>query len=977
MKVITKLTVFIFIALFSISGQSFAQSGIDNAGREFYFAFMPNWHENNSKDDLLFVFISSKTPTKGKIEYTNRFNVTSSVDFTITDPNIVKSISFDPSMFELLGQNNSGRILNSGGDTEQIKKTTFHLTSDDDVTVVIHNEARYTSDACLVYPVDALGRNYFVFSYESNFYISFPSNLSTPSQFIVVGTEDNTKVTIEPTTNTLRNGKDTQNIVLNKGEVYLVQADVTNYNTTDPKSDLTGTRVKTDKKVAVFGGHQRANIPFTEYASRDYLLSQMIPLEAWGRDVFIVPFFQPGSIDNKDNDITKITVAYDDTQIYFAGVPFTKLNRGEKITQPITEPIYVTADKPIRASLYKKSSQATNSQNGAITSSDPFMVLFPPKGQFLRSYKFINVDLPKNYNDHFVNIIVPTVSRNSLRLDNKPIVGTFLPIKGIDYSYANIGVSGGSHYITADTNFGICVYGYGQTNSYGYVGGLGLEELDWTPPEFTSTPLDCDKLSFGYSELNRKDSGLDSVIVTSISNLNYFVVDSTKSNYSARIELKDKYQDGFLSIYAIDSAGSVTRDTSIIEGFTFTLSQNNMYEFTMIQDTVRFDTTNCTTLTIKNYGIVAKDISKLKLKNGTLIELVSNQTILEPGESTDIYVCFVSGFESGWFTDTLELESGCYTEEMGSVAFYLRPDSNKPSTSTTLRDCGDALLSANELIETDYGFGEYEIINTNNLDINVEVQNEREISLYLSLKDKYIDGQYEIKFQDRAGNDTIVYGIVQGFTAAFISDLSGDLISFNLQTIGGSKCMDIMIENYGLLPITIERIELSEKLNFFIPQSQLPFTVPADTALPFKVCFFGNAPSKELLNDEMRMLFDCNEKMVKLDGETKEIIIKANSKCDYELLISIDDVPKSLSIDNIYPNPVVDQLSMQLSIDKDRPIKIDLINELGVSYEVMNEPMGEGVYDFRVDMSDIPTGSYILQIISEENRLSQKVVITK
>ncbi|PKL79641.1 MAG: hypothetical protein CVV25_07165 [Ignavibacteriae bacterium HGW-Ignavibacteriae-4] len=976
MKVITKLTVFIVIALFSISGQSFAQSGIDNAGREFYFAFMPNWHENNNSDKL-YVFVSSRVPTKGVIEFTNRFGVSSSSKFTITNPNQVQTISFDPSMYELLGQNNSGRILNSGGDTEQIKKTTFRLTSDDDVTVVIHNEARYTSDACLVYPADALGQNYFVFSYESNFSASFPSNQNTPSQFIVVGTEDNTNVTIEPTTNTLRNGKDIQKIILNKGEVYLVQADVTNYNTTDPKSDLTGTRVKTDKKVAVFGGHQRANIPFTEYASRDYLLSQMIPLEAWGRDVFIVPFFQPGNIDNKDNDITKITVAYDDTQIYFAGVPFTKLNRGEKITQPIIEPIFVTADKPIRASLYKKSSQATDSQFGSINSSDPFMVLFPPKGQFLREYKFINVDLPDNYNQHFVNIIVPTVSRNSLRLDNNPVSGTFLPIKGIAYSYANISVSGGSHFITADTNFGICVYGYGQTNSYGYVGGLGLEELDWNLPEFTSTPLDCDKLTFAYTELNRKDSGLDSVIVTGITNLNYFVVDSSKSNYSARIELIDKYQDGYLTLYAIDSSGSVKRDTSIIEGFTFTLSQNDKYEFTEFQDTVRFDTTNCKTISIKNYGIVAKDISKLKLRNGTLLNLTNDWSMLNPGESRDIYVCFKSGFVSGWFTDTLEIETDCYTESIGSVAFYLRPDSENPTTTTSIRDCGDALLSANELIETDYGFGDYELISSENLDINLETRDEREISLYLSLIDKNTDGQYEIKFQDRAGNDTIVTGIVQGFTAAFVSDLAGDLISFNLQSIGGSKCMDIMIENYGLLPITLEKIEVLEKLNFFIPQSQLPFTIPPDTALPFKVCFFGDAPSKELLNDEMKMQFNCDEKIVKLDGETKEIIINANSKCDYELVISINDVPKSLSIDNIYPNPVVDQLSMQLSLDKDRPIRIDLVNELGIRYEVMNEPMGEGVYDFRVDMSGIPTGSYILQIISEDQRLSKKVVITK
>ncbi|MER3329574.1 MAG: hypothetical protein RIF34_08365, partial [Candidatus Kapaibacterium sp.] len=365
-----------------------------------------------------------------------------------------------------------------------------------------------------------------------------------------------------------------------------------------------------------------------------------------------------------------------------------------------------------------------------------------------------------------------------------PITSTFRTINGIEYSYANIPVSGGSHFITADTNFGLCVYGYGQTNSYGYVGGLGLEELDWNPPAFTGTILDCDSKSLQYSEINRKDSGLDSVIVTKILNLNYFVEDSTKSNYLSRIELIDKYQDGFISIYAVDSAGSVKRDTSIIEGFTFTISNTDKYEFTDYQDTARFDTTNCITLTIKNYGIVAKDISKLRLKNNDQLDLINDNTILQPGESKDIYVCFVSGFNPGWFIDTLTLESDCYQEDLGSVSFFLRPDDEKPTLTTDLRDCGNAIVSGNELLETDYGFGEYEVNSFDNLNISLVNKNQREISLYMSLVDEFRDGVYTITFKDRGGNDTVVSGIIQGFTASFVTDTEGDLISYNLQNIG-------------------------------------------------------------------------------------------------------------------------------------------------------------------------------------------------
>ena len=125
------------------------------------------------------------------------------------------------------------------------------------------------------------------------------------------------------------------------------------------------------------------------------------------------------------------------------------------------------------------------------------------------------------------------------------------------------------------------------------------------------------------------------------------------------------------------------------------------------------------------------------------------------------------------------------------------------------------------------------------------------------------------------------------------------------------------------------------------------------------------------------MLFNCNEKTIKLDGEAKEILINANSKCDYELIISINDVPKSLSIDKLYPNPVTDELFMQLNVDKERPLKMNLVNQLGKTYELMDESIGEGVYDFRIGIPELPSGNYILQIISVESIITQKVIIAK
>lgn len=983
MKVFTKLTVFIIIALFLFVDVSNAQDEdppIDNTGKEFYFGFMPNWHNNkhrvnqeNYKDSLYFI-ITSKVPTKGTLTATRRDGITTIRNFEIDSAGQIIKFAFFPTFHEILGQNDSGRLNNDGADTEKVLHTSFHLTADTNVTLVIHSEAFYTSDACLVYPVRSLRKNYYVFSYESH--MNFGRNSRTPSQFLIVASEDSTSIEITPSAPTFRNGIDVQNIVMNKGDTYLVQADIINDYPSNVSLDLTGTKILSDKPIAVFGGHQRANIPYTDRSSRDYLLSQMIPLEAWGRDVFVVPFADPSNIDNNTFDLTKITVSYDDTQIFIGGNYETTMNRGENLVLPIIEPMYITGDKPIRASIYKRSTTVENSVDTADFTSDPFMVLYPPKKQFLKEYNFLNVDV-EGYNSHFINLVITSGNTDKIILDGKPLVGDFKPIPNSEFVYASIEVGAGAHQISADTSFGICVYGYGKTNSYGYVGGMALRMLDWTPPEFNQSKTSCTTKNLKITENYIQDTGLESVVITNVSNLDTSNVVSDPTFYSIDVELIDKYNDGIINITATDISGSVVRDSLIVEGFTFTMSDNNAFQYTTLEDSTIYRSKRCMDVTITNYGIVKKDISNLGLKNGNILQINTQLDSLGAGESVTVQVCFKNTLIPGWHRDTLEFGNACFSEQLGQVAYYQIPDTNLPQLSLVNLDCGRIRINAREDIESDYGFGTYEVLKDENLVFGMSSDVNELIKLSMTLIDPFQDGVYEVLFTDLAGNDTVLTGIAQGFTANFVSDSEGDLISFNIHNVGSSKCMDLMIENYGLLPITLDSIELSEKLNFFIPQSQLPFTIPADTALPFKVCFFGDAPSEELLTDEIKMLFDCNEKNIVLDGEAKEILINANSKCDYELVISINDVPKSLSIDNIYPNPVVDQMSMQLGIDKDRLVKIDLVNELGISTEVMNEQINEGVYDFRIDLSDLPSGSYILQIISEENRLTEKVIITK
>jgi hypothetical protein len=341
-------------------------------------------------------------------------------------------------------------------------------------------------------------------------------------------------------------------------------------------------------------------------------------------------------------------------------------------------------------------------------------------------------------------------------------------------------------------------------------------------------------------------------------------------------------------------------------------------------------------------------------------------------------VCFQSDYTSGWYYDTLDLENDCFAETMATFAFYQKPDENKPGIEAEMSGCGDGLLRATEFYMEDYGFGTYKQISSDNLDITLQSLTEKEITLRLKLQDPYKDGTYEIVFEDRAGNDTTVKGVLQGFTASFVGNSTGEPISFSTQQIGNSKCMELLIENHGLLPITLDKISFAEKINFFIPQSQLPITIMPDSVVPFTICFSSNIPSEETLRDELTMTFnDCVSKKVIVEGKTESIVVGADTKCDYELVITLDKVSNSLSLEKIYPNPASGLLNLQLNVDKSRTMSIDLIGVGGEVYSVLQDDLQRGNYNLRISTERVPSGSYILQIISEGKRISKKVLINK
>jgi hypothetical protein len=419
-----------------------AATNPDSLGTDFWLAFPGNY-----SGGTLTLFITGPTATSGTVTMPG---VAFSAPFTVT-PGTVTSVP-----------------LPAGSDiqtSDTVENLGIHVTADAEVTVYGLNQITASTDAYLGLPTDILGTEYLVEGYEN-------VDIVEGTEFAVVATQDGTTVTINPTVTTNGHTAGTPYTVsLDQGHTYQLR------NEDAHPADLSGSIVTSDKPIAVFGGHQCANIPMG-YLYCDHIVEAMPPTSTWGKSFVTEPL-----ATRTGGDTFRYLADTDNTTVQVNGAPVATLNRGQLFEQILTAPSVITSDKPILVTQYSNSTTF----DGA--TSDPFEVLVPPFEQFLNSY---TVTTPATgFAENFINVVAPTASLATINLDGVPVPGgSFTPIPDSTFSAAQLAVALGSHTLDGAQPFGVTVYGFAQADSYGYPGGLSLAPVA-TVTSVTLAPEDA------------------------------------------------------------------------------------------------------------------------------------------------------------------------------------------------------------------------------------------------------------------------------------------------------------------------------------------------------------------------------------------------------------------------------------------------------------------------------------------------------
>ncbi len=997
---------FLILTFFISFGQIFAQKQFDTKGTDFWLAYLPNYHNNYNSNysklrfgDSLYIFIVAEESTKGVIEYTNRNGQSFSTNFQINDPKDIYTFKVSYWDFEVFGYNLSGDIENSTyvkNQSEKVGRNSFHVMTDNEVTVYAHSQAVTTSDAFLVLPTDVLGKEYLVLTYKSdgagynNYRNDFvETESSTPSQFLIVASEDNTKVTINPSQPTHVNGLTRHTITLNQGEVYLVQAKI---NTNSKFTDLSGSEVLSDKPIAIFAGQQRATIPveISSLTSRDCVIEEILSVDKWGKNAFVIPYKQPQNQSSLGSDLYRIIAALDNTEVYVNGNLFVVLDRGQVIEDEIRSALNIEATGPILVAEFKKTSQESQSNR----LGDPFMMIVPPKEQFMTNYSVINTQAYENqtsgspspvYQEHYIAIVAIDSTKNKINIDGNPISAIlFNKINTSSYSYANVEVSEGAHTISSPSKIGVYVYGYGRANSYGYTGGMMLKILDTQPPSIVDYDT-CFNIGGTFYDTTRYDSKIMSVVAPADSSYNTkidiekFTPPFDSVRFSA--SLIDKYDDGYFVITAIDSLGLGTIKFYQIPGFTIALenqfSDTNIINF---QKMYRVNTKYCEMFTLENYGNFDHTINSLLLKHNSNLQINLQAPFnIKSKEKIPFEICFEFDKDTT-ITDTLIIYDACGNREILALNLIFITDREIPKITVSSDLCKEKFnILISDSLAFDTGIKTILITDTSNCKVSYTNIASDVSEINIDVINPYHDAYYTVFVEDSIGNTNVYNDTIPGFTIDFPQFVTQtNIIDYGLKKIGSIYCDTLQFHNYGNFPIVFENAYLNNNIRYSIPQIQFPYTINPGEFKNLSICYqpietFG-IPDIDTLN----IYFNCLSMKVALTGLGDTLQHIGISDCDVPIKFTAESIIPDYYIDDDNQNIVNSYGAINFGINKSTNITISVYDLLGNIKNTMDiGTKKKGNYKINYDVSNLSNGIYILKINFGNAFITKKIIVLK
>jgi len=422
-----------------------------------------------------------------------------------------------------------------------------------------------TRDATLLLPKDLLDKEYFIQSYPTD---------TKSTEFVVVATEDETSISITPTTKTSKGTTAAFTVDLNKGQSYLVQS--------APPSpdgmDLSGSSICSNKPIAVFTGNEATMIPNTGAYSLNHTFEQVIPQTMWGTDFYIALAGETSrNMFNVTSSYagTKVTIkVYDRKNNKVITTEETITKAGGSLHTPDTlilrkndehTDVVIHADKPVLCYTYLTCG-GVNTDDYDHSWGNPANALAVPWTHRAKEMSFYTSEI-ENQTDgapqrYFIQIVTDKADDGKIVVDGTALPSTAFKEFGADNSmvYTNYELkTHGKHRITT-VGQGFTGFVYGMTSesrAYQYTLGFDppkyLDSLFIENKDNVMSPYSYDlpyMENQGWYQRQLVDFPIDEQRIDTA-----YVCDSTVLNFFGQLAEQNKTDEVIWKIYKCDKTG--------------------------------------------------------------------------------------------------------------------------------------------------------------------------------------------------------------------------------------------------------------------------------------------------------------------------------------------------------------------------------------------------------------------------------------
>ena len=334
--------------------------------------------------------------------------------------------------------------------------------------LVVTNIIAGSTDDHIAYPYQELNVQQYVY------YTVSTGTYSTSSLTLLVGTADDTTVTITPSQdiiipediqnftspNIILQAGSSRTITLNCLQTFMFEAE---------HVDLTGSKIVSDKPLTVVSGHECSYIPHDSPAC-DAISVQVPPTALWGYKFLLTPHG-----GRTGGQYYKMVAAESNTTITLncnGGTSFNVLvGEGGSLSFSTSSGTYCYAesDKPVFTVIFGTG----GSLNGGI--GDPVMSLVPPIESYTHSDILFYIPSYSGFFSHWINIMSTEPDAEVLMNEEELSLSwtTINDTNGVPAGYAaqmymSLSEVGVDHYISSDAPITTLVYGWGNHRGFSY-----------------------------------------------------------------------------------------------------------------------------------------------------------------------------------------------------------------------------------------------------------------------------------------------------------------------------------------------------------------------------------------------------------------------------------------------------------------------------------------------------------------------------